>query len=94
MKSSNRKVEVRLEYEPDPENLLSSLTEFIFKHAGSIDFSNSPPDSWLTIFKGVTVSLSKEHRVFKTNLEILIRDNIRESGYDPRVAGPPQHVLE
>jgi hypothetical protein len=73
---------------------LNQLTEFLFKNAGSIDFNKGPPDYWLTMFKGVVVSLSKEHQVFKTNLDMLIAKNIKEIGFDPRVSGPPQHVLD
>ena len=32
--------------------------------------------------------------MFKTNLDELIKQNIEELGYDPRITGPPQHVLE
>ena len=87
-------VKVRLDYEREPENLLAQLTEFLFKNAGSIDFNSGPPDYWLTMFKGVVVQQSKERRVFKKNLDLLIAQNIKDTGFDPRVSGPPQHVLE
>lgn len=50
-----RLVKVRMDYEREPEDLLASLTEFLFKNAGSIDFNSGPPDCWLTMFKGVVV---------------------------------------
>ena len=66
-------ISVKFEYLKEPNDLLSQLTEFIYKHAKTIDFSNEPPDYWLAIFKAVLA--------------------IKELGYDPRITGPPQHVL-
>jgi hypothetical protein len=86
-------ISVKFEYLKEPNDLLSQLTEFIYKHAKTIDFSNEPPDYWLAIFKAVLASQSYEHQVFKTNLDELIKDNIKELGFDPRITGPPQHVL-
>ena len=93
-KDPKKLVRVRMDYEPEPENLLGQLTEFLFKNAGSIDFNSGPPDFWLTMFKGVVVSQSKERRVFKKNLDLLIAKNIKDTGFDPRLSGPPQHVLD
>jgi len=35
---------------------------------------------------------SYEAQVFKKNLDTLIEENIKETGYDPRVDGPPEHI--
>lgn len=80
-----RQIPVRFSYESEPENLLKQLTEFIYKHAKTINFSEEPPDYWLAIFKAVLATQSYEHRVFKTNLDELIVENIKELGFDPRI---------
>jgi len=54
-KDPKKLVKVRMDYEPEPENLLAQLTAFIFHNAISIDFNSGSPDFWLTIFKGVIV---------------------------------------
>ncbi len=35
---------------------------------------------------------SYEAQVFRNNLDILIKDNIQETGFDPRIGGPPEHI--
>ena len=35
---------------------------------------------------------SHEHKIFRQNLDVLVSENIKELGYDPRVEGPPEHI--
>ena len=35
---------------------------------------------------------SYEAQVFKKNLDMLIKENIQETGFDPRIGGPPEHI--
>jgi hypothetical protein len=72
--------------------LLGDLSEFIYKNANLIDFSQEPAHCWESIFKAVLNSQCNEHRIFKKNLNTLIEQNIKELGYDPRVNGPPEHI--
>lgn len=85
-------VKVRCEYEPEPNTLLQSLTEFIYKNAKTMEFGDEQKDYWESIFKAVICTSSYEAQVFKNNLKELIEDNIAETGYDPRIEGPPSHI--
>ena len=66
------KVYVRKDYTNEPTDILNDLTEFIFKHAKLMDFSEEVPDYWKTILSALFSSQSYEHKVFKSNLDILI----------------------
>ena len=68
------------------------MTEFIFKHAKMMEFSDERTDFWKTIYSAVLSTTSYEHQVFKTNLDVLIEENFKETGIDPRIAGPPEHI--
>ena len=83
---------MRKDYTSQPTDILNDLTEFIFKHAKLMDFSEEVPDYWKTILAALFSSQSYEHKVFKSNLDILIQENIDETGVDPRVDGPPSHI--
>jgi hypothetical protein len=85
---------VKHEYTTEPTNILNDLTEFIFKHAKLMDFSEEQPNYWKTIVSAILSTSSYEHKVFKSNLDILIQENITETGVDPRIAGPPSHIAD
>lgn len=53
---------------------------------------NAEKNFWKNILNGVLNEMSSEHRIFKTNLDILILENIAETGIDPRLEGPPEHI--
>ncbi len=78
-----RPVTVKLEFIKNVKQLLTDLSEFIYKNANLIDFSGEAADCWLSIFKAVLNSQCAEHKVFKQNLNKLIEQNIKELGYDP-----------
>jgi len=40
----------------------------------------------------VICTSSYEAQVFKKNLDTLIEENIQETGFDPRLEGPPEHI--
>jgi hypothetical protein len=42
--------------------------------------------------KAILDPKSQENRVFRANLDELIKQNIEETGIDPRVEGPPEHI--
>lgn len=81
-----------MELPKDSQKLLSDLTEYIFKHAKMMEFGEEKIDYWKTIYSAVLSSTSHEHQVFKTNLDVLIEENLKETGIDPRIAGPPEHI--
>jgi len=57
-----------------------------------MDFSEEKPEYWKTILSAILSTQSYEHKVFKSNLDILIEENYAETGVDPRVNGPPSHI--
>ncbi len=57
-----------------------------------MEFSTERPDYWKTIVSAVLSSQSSEHQIFKSNLDVLIQENIKETGVDPRILGPPSHI--
>lgn len=87
-----RQIRVRQEYTTDPTSILNDLAEFVFKNAKLMDFNDEKPDYWKTILSAILSSQSYEHKVFKSNLDILIKENIAETGVDPRIDGPPSHI--
>lgn len=90
-----RPVHCRLDYEPEPQAVIGALTQFIYTNAKLIDFADETvkKNFWVTILNGVLNEASSAHRVFKTNLDVLIKENMEENGgYDPRVDGPPEHI--
>ena len=89
-----KKVKVRLDYITEPTELLGDLTEFIYKNAPLIDYDEGPGNLWLTLLSAVLSSQSSEHLIFKQNLDKLIEENIKETGVDPRIEGPPKHIAE
>jgi hypothetical protein len=64
----------------------------LYKNDGFIKFSEEELDYWGKIYLGVTKDRSAERKIFKRNLDELIQQNIKESGVDPRIAGPPIHI--
>lgn len=90
----NKVIKVRLEYITEPTELLQDLTEFIYKNAPLIDYDDEPANLWLTLLSAVLSSQSSEHLIFKRNLDELIAENIKETGVDPRIEGPPKHIAE
>ena len=85
-------IPVRFDCFSEPEDLLADLTEFIFKHAKLMEFGDNRPDFWKVILSAVLSETSYEHKVFKANLDVLIEENIQETGVDPRIEGPPDHI--
>jgi hypothetical protein len=77
---------------PEPTQLLEEITEFIFQHAKMMVFSEEKQDFWKTIVSAVLSTSSYEHQIFRANLDELIKENIQETGYDPRINGPPEHI--
>jgi hypothetical protein len=57
-----------------------------------MEFNEESPDFWESIWKAVICGSSYEHKVFKKNLDNLIAENIAETGFDPRIEGPPEHI--
>ena len=47
---------------------------------------------WKNITNAIINSSSYEYLVFKHNLGDLSARNINETGYDPRIEGPPEHI--
>lgn len=47
---------------------------------------------WTNIQNGCINDQSDERKVFKVNLDKLIAKNIKLTGKDPRINGPPDHV--
>lgn len=45
-----------------------------------------------TLMKGVMDRSSQEYKLFRHKLEKIITQNIKETGYDPRIEGPPAHI--
>lgn len=85
-------IPVKFDFYSEPEDLLADLTEFIFKHAKLMEFGDNRPDFWKVILSAVLSETSYEHKVFKANLDILIEENFAETGIDPRIEGPPDHI--
>lgn len=48
-----RPVTVEFCYEADPNKILASLTEFLYKQAKLIDYRDEKPEHWLSIYKAV-----------------------------------------
>lgn len=48
-----RPIPVRHEYTTDPANILNDLTEFVFKNAKLMEFSEDKQDYWKTILSAV-----------------------------------------
>ena len=71
--------------------MLKELTEFIFKHAKTMQFGPKP-DLWKVILSAVLSETSYEHEIFRANLDVLIEENLAETGIDPRIGGPPDHI--
>jgi hypothetical protein len=59
-----------------------------------MEFDEERPNLWESLFKAVIASQSYEHQVFKTNLDKRISENIAEMGFDPRIQGPPDHIVD
>lgn len=90
-----RPVKVRLEFVRNQEKVLRALTEFLYKNAKLIRFDErklQADDCWRSIFRAILDEKSTAHKVFISNLEQLIIQNIKESGLDPRILGPPEHI--
>ena len=85
-------VAVRLDYIEDPKDMLKELAEFIYKYAGNPNYDEEKKDLWEGIFNAVICTSSYEVQLFRNNLDMLIKDNIQETGFDPRIAGPPEHI--
>lgn len=85
-------VAVRLTYIDEPKEILRDLAEFIYKYTGQPSYDEEIKDLWTSIFNAVICGSSYEAQVFKKNLDTLIEENIKETGYDPRVDGPPEHI--
>ena len=89
-----RPVSVELKFDPDPEVMITALTEFIYKNAKLMEFTDGKQEKnlWECIFKAVLNNQSTEHRIFKENLDKLIEANIQELGFDPRTQAIPEHI--
>lgn len=59
-----------------------------------MDFSTEPPDLRTCLCQGVLNSSSYEYKQFRFNLDQIIKANIKETGIDPRVNGPPDHIKQ
>lgn len=68
------------------------MKEYLYKNATLIDYRTELPDYWLQIYKAVMADQSQEHLIFKSNLDEMIAENIKQTGIDPRIAGPPLHI--
>ena len=56
------------------------------------DTSKKSVDS--LVYKAVLAEGSQEYKIFHRNLEDIFQEIIRETGVDPRVEGPPDHIKE
>jgi hypothetical protein len=89
-----RQVQVELTHEPRVEKILEQLAEFLYKNAELVKYKQEVPNLWHCIYTGVLEANSSKHKIFKANLEERIKQNILETGIDPRINGPPEHIAK
>jgi hypothetical protein len=76
----------------EPSDLLCSLTEFIYKSGHKVNYSEEKPRLETFIYNAIFTKSSQQHKIFRANLDTLIKENIEETGIDPRVTGVPDHI--
>ena len=83
---------VKLQYIKSPRAVLEDLESFVTVEVPLPNFETSKPDLKAFLAKAILDPKSQENRVFRSNLDELIKQNIEETGIDPRVGGPPEHI--
>jgi hypothetical protein len=84
-------VKVDFIYNPDPLIMAKEIADFTFNQCRMMDFRDEP-SLIETLMKGVMDRSSVEYKLFTRNLQLIITRNIKETGFDPRIDGPPAHM--
>lgn len=85
---------VKLDYVKEPARMLRDLYPFVQNNNRMMNFETKKPDIGHSLYKAVIDKSCHEHKVFQKNLMRLITRNIDETGHDPRIDGPPDHIRE
>lgn len=85
---------VRLTHERDPEKLAKEMNRMCTGDIKPIMYQSMDerPKINNLIFRAVLKPETQENKIFKRNLKRKINKNISETGYDPRIDGPPTHI--
>ena len=92
-RSPVRPVTVEMNRTLSPTAMISDLNSFMNRDVSlRINYNDKAKNLHAFLHDAILDKTTHEHRIFRQNLDVLVEENIKELGYDPRVEGPPEHI--
>ena len=83
---------VELPPSKNPDALQDQLVGYIKDGVFPMQFTDRNPPLRKLIYNAVLDKDSQQYKMFRRNLDSVIWDNFMETGHDPRLDGPPDHI--